>query len=189
MKRLSVERSPLNTRFKPPSSASTRLFRRTAGLAPVTPKRRLNTAFKVLKWPHELILILAEQAVEDFDSQTALHGQGSPRLLTDLRSDDHLRIHGPPLGENTVLATKVVRNAASPTVQLESFVTTATDPIVVLVGVSIDTSSIAESGFKGAHGVKGRTAFFTGLSSGMTVRLGGTVLGDTIVWSSAWRDD
>ena len=136
-----------------------------------------------------LTLIGLAGLVIQFDSQTALHGQGSPRLLTDLRSDDHLHIHGPPRGGNTVLATRVVRNAASPSVQLKGFVTAAADPIVVLVGTSIDTSLIAESGFKGSHGVKGRSAFFTGLSSGMSVRLDGTVLGDTIAWSSAWRDD
>jgi hypothetical protein len=132
-----------------------------------------------------LTLIGLAGLVIQFDSQTALQGQGNPRLLTDLRSDDHLHIHG----GNIVLAAKVVRNPASPNVQLQGFVTTAADPIVVLLGASIDTSSIAESGFKGAHGVKGRSAFFTGLSSGMAVSLGGTAIDDTIAWSSASRDD
>ena len=136
-----------------------------------------------------LTLVGLTGLVIQFDSQTALQGQGNPRLLTDLRSDDHLHIHGPPRGGNAVLATKVVRIAPKPNVQLQGFVATAADPIVVLLGVSIDTSSIAESGFKGAHGAKGRSAFFTGLSSGMTVSLSGTVLGDTIAWSSASRDD
>jgi len=136
-----------------------------------------------------LTLVGLTGLVIQFDSQTAIQGQGNPRLLTDLRSDDHLHIHGPPRGGNAVLATKVVRSAPNPKVQLQGFVTTAADPIVVLLGASIDTSSIAESGFKGAHGVKGRSAFFTGLSSGMTVSLGGTVLGNTIAWSSASRDD
>lgn len=136
-----------------------------------------------------LTLIGLAGLVIQFDSQTALQGQGNPRLLTDLRSDDHLHIHGPPRGENVVLAARVVRNAASLDVQLQGFVTTVADPSVVLLGASIDTSSIAESGFKGAHGVRGRSAFFSGLSSGMTVSLGGTVLGNTIAWSSASRDD
>lgn len=136
-----------------------------------------------------LTLIGLADLVIQFDNQTALHGQGNPRLLTDLRNHDHLRIHGPPRGGNAVLAARVVRNAASPNVQLQSFVTTAADPIVVLLGASIDTSSIAESGFKGVRGRKGRSAFFTGLSSGMTVSLSGTILGDTIAWSSASRDD
>jgi len=136
-----------------------------------------------------LTLIGLAGLVIQFDSQTALQGQRSPRLLTDLRSDDHLHIHGPPRDGNGVLATRVVRNAPSPKVQLQGFVTTAADPIIVLLGVTIDTSSIAERGFMGAHGAKGRSAFFTGLSSGMTVSLGGTVLGDTIAWSSASRDD
>jgi hypothetical protein len=138
---------------------------------------------------HTLTLIGLAGLVIQFDSQTALLGQGNPQILTDLRSDDHLHIHGPPRGEHVVLAARVVRNAASPNVQLQGIVTTAADPIVVLLGVSIDTSSIAESGFKGPHGATGRSAFFTGLSSGMTLSLGGTVLGDTIAWSSASRDD
>ncbi|HSQ91428.1 MAG TPA: DUF5666 domain-containing protein, partial [Nitrospiraceae bacterium] len=136
-----------------------------------------------------LTLIGLAGLVIQFDSQTALQGQGNPLLLTDLRSDDHLHIHGPPRGENAVLATRVLRNAPNPNVQLQGLVTMAADPILVLQGASIDTSSIAESGFKGANGVKGRSAFFIGLSSGMTVSLGGTVLGDTIAWSSAARDD
>ena len=136
-----------------------------------------------------LTLIGLAGLVIQFDSQTALQGQGSPRFLTDLRSDDHLHIHGSPRGGNAVLATRVVRTAPNTNVQLQGFVTTAADPIVVLQGASIDTSSIAESGFKGAHGEKGRSAFFIGLSSGMTVSLGGTVIGDTIAWSSASRDD
>lgn len=136
-----------------------------------------------------LTLIGLAGLVIQFDSQTALQGQGNPRLLTDLRSDDHLHIHGLPRGENAVLATRAVRGAPNPNVQLQGFVTTAADPIVMLQGASIDTSSIAESGFKGAHGVRGRSAFFTSLSSGTAVSLGGTAIGDMIAWSSASRDD
>jgi len=136
-----------------------------------------------------LTLIGLAGLVIQFDDQTVLQGQGSPRLLTDLRSDDHLHIHGPPRDGNAVLAARVVRNAAGSNVQVQGFVTTAADPIVVLLGASIDTSSIAESGFKGTQGGNGRSAFFTDLSSGMTVSLGGTILGNTIIWSSASRDD
>ena len=136
-----------------------------------------------------LTLIGLAGLVIQFDSQTALQGQGSPQLLTDLLSDDHLHIHGTPRDGNTVLATRVVRNAPSPNVQLQGFVTSAADPHVMLLGTLIDTSSIPESRFKGVRGAKGRNAFFIGLSSGITVRLGGTVQSNTIAWSSASRDD
>ncbi|HEX6826943.1 MAG TPA: DUF5666 domain-containing protein [Nitrospiraceae bacterium] len=136
-----------------------------------------------------LTLIGLTGLVIQFDTQTAIQGQGSPRLLTDLRSGNHLHIHGPPRDGNAVLATRVVRSAPSQKVQLQGFLTTAADPRIVLLGVTIDTSSIAESGFGGANGVKGRSAFFIGLSSGMTVSLDGTVLGNTITWSSASRGD
>jgi hypothetical protein len=136
-----------------------------------------------------LTLIGLAGLVIQFDSQTALQGQGSPRFLSDLRSDDHLHIHGSPRGGNAVLATRVVRTAPNTNVQLQGFVTMAADPIVVLLGTPIDTSSIADDGFKGAHGEKGRSAFFIGLSGGMTVSFGGAVIGDMIAWSSASRDD
>ena len=126
--------------------------------------------------------------VIQFDSQTRLQGQGNPQLLTDLRSDDHLHIHGQPGGGSTVLANTVVRIAPKTNVELRGLVTSAADPVVVMLGTSIDTSSIAESGFKGKHGVKGRSAFFAGLTSGKTVTLSGTLQGNMITWSSASRD-
>ena len=136
-----------------------------------------------------LTLVGLAGLVIQFDSQTALQGQGNPLLLTDLSSNDHLHIHGLPRSGNAVLATRVVRSAPNLNVQLRGLVTTATDPTVVLLGASIDTSSITDSGFTGANGAEGRSAFFIGLSSGMTVRFRGTVLGNTIVWSSASRED
>jgi hypothetical protein len=41
--------------------------------------------------------------VIQFDGKTALHGQGNPRRLADLRSSDHLQIHGRQSGGNSVL--------------------------------------------------------------------------------------
>ncbi len=127
--------------------------------------------------------------VIQFDSKTALHGQGNPRLLTDLRSGDHLQIHGRPRGGNTILATEVERSDPKSNVQLQGFVTSAADPIVVLLGASIDTSLIAESGFRGRYGAIGRSAFFSGLSSGKKVALSGTYQANTVTWSSASRGD
>jgi hypothetical protein len=127
--------------------------------------------------------------VIQFDGQTALHGQGNPRLLTDLRSGDHLQIHGRPRGGNTVLAKEVERSDPKSNVQVQGLVMSASDPIVVLLGTSIDTSLIPESGLMGRYGVIGRSAFFSGLSSGKTIVLRGTYQANTVTWSSASRGE
>jgi hypothetical protein len=127
--------------------------------------------------------------VIQFDGKTALHGQGNPRHLNDLRSGDHLQIHGRLRDGNTVLAKEVERSDPTSNVQVQGLITSATDPIVVLLGASIDTSSIPESGFRGRYGVIGRSAFFSGLSSGKKVVLRGTYQENTVTWSSASRGD
>jgi hypothetical protein len=127
--------------------------------------------------------------VIQFDGKTALHGQGNPRHLNDLRSGDHLQIHGRLRDGNTVLAKEVERSDPTSNVQVQGLVTSATDPIVVLLGASIDTSSIPESGFLGRYGAIGRSGFFAGLSSGKKVVLRGTYQANTVTWSSASRGD
>ena len=127
--------------------------------------------------------------VIQFDGKTALHGQGNPRQLTDLHSGDHLQIQGRPRGGNTVLAQEVERSDPQSNVQVQGWVTSAADPIVILFGTSIDTTSIPESGFLGRYGVIGRNAFFSGLSSGKKVALQGNVVAPTVVWTKATRKD
>ena len=127
--------------------------------------------------------------VIQFDSKTALHGQGNPRVLTDLRSGDHLQIQGQLRGGNTILAKEVERSDPKSNVQLQGLVTSAENPIVVLLGASIDTSLIPESGFRGRYGVIERSAFFSGLSSAKKVVLRGAYQTNTVTWSSASRGD
>jgi hypothetical protein len=127
--------------------------------------------------------------VIQFDSKTALHGQGNPRQLADLRSGDHLQIHGRPRGGNTVLAKEVERSDPKSNVQVRGLVTSAADPNVVLLGASIDTSMIPESGFRGRYGVIGRSAFFSGLSNSKKVSIQGNVVTATVVWTNATRKD
>jgi Domain of unknown function (DUF5666) len=131
---------------------------------------------------------LADLAIQ-FDVKTALHGQGNPRVLADLSSGDHLQIHGQPRGGNTVLAKEVERSDPNSTVQLQGLVTSAADPFIVLLGASIDTSLIPESGLRGRNGAIGRSAFFGNLSSGKKVTLRGTYQGSTVTWSSASRGE
>ena len=127
--------------------------------------------------------------VIQFDAKTALHGQGNPRQLADLTSGDHLQIHGRPRGGNTVLAKEVERSDPQSNVQVQGWVTSATDPILFLLGTSIDTALIPESGFRGRYGVIGRSAFFSGLSTGKKVSIQGKVVTTTVEWTNATRQD
>jgi hypothetical protein len=88
-----------------------------------------------------------------------------------------------------ILATEVERSDPKSNVQVQGFVTSAADPIVVLLGASIDTSSIPESGFLGRYGTIGRRAYFDGLSSSTKVSLRGIYQTNTVTWSSASRGD
>ncbi|MDO8355168.1 MAG: DUF5666 domain-containing protein [Nitrospirota bacterium] len=124
-----------------------------------------------------------------FDSQTALQGQGNPHSLTDLQAGDHLKIHGQLRGGDMILATEVERSAPASTVQIKGLVMSAADPFLVLFGSSIDTSSIPENRFLGRSGVIGRSGFFTGLSSGEKIVLRGTYQANTVTWSSVSRGD
>lgn len=124
-----------------------------------------------------------------FDSKTALHGQGNPRRLADLRSGDHLQIHGQLRGGNTILANEVERSDPKSNVQMQGSVTSAADPIIALLGSSIDTALIPESGFRGRYGVIGRSAFFSGLSTGKKVSIQGNVVTTTVEWTNATRKD
>jgi len=127
--------------------------------------------------------------VIQFDSQTALNGQGNPHSLTDLRGGDHLQIHGQLRGGNTILATEVERSAPASTVQIRGMVMSAADPFLVLFGSSIDTSSIPENRFLGRYGVIGRSGFFANLSIGETIVLRGTYQTNTVTWSSISRSN
>ena len=127
--------------------------------------------------------------VIQFDGKTALQGQGNPRRLNDLRSGDHLQIHGQLHGGNTILAKEVERSAPTSTVQIQGLVMSTADPFLVLFGSSFDTSSIPESGFLDRYGAIGRSGFFAGLSSGKKVVLRGTYQANTVTWSSASRGD
>lgn len=124
-----------------------------------------------------------------FDSHTRLDGQGSPRRPDDLHSGDHLSIHGRLRGGNVILATEVERSDPKSNVQLQGLVTSVADPFIVLLGASIDTSLIPESGLRGRYGAIGRSAFFSGLSSGKRVSVQGNIVTTTVDWTSATRQD
>lgn len=122
-----------------------------------------------------------------FDSRTALSGQGRPRGIGDLQSGDHLQIEGRLRGGNIVLAKEVERSDPSSHIRIQGLITSAADPLLVLLGSTVDTTAIPESGFRGRFGTIGRSGFFAGVSIGTKVTLSGTYQGNAVAWSSASR--
>ncbi|MBX9659577.1 MAG: hypothetical protein K2X00_13490 [Nitrospiraceae bacterium] len=125
----------------------------------------------------------------EFDGQTELSGKGDPRRISDLRSGDHLQIHGRLRGGHAIRAKEVERSDPSSHVRVQGYVTNLSNPWLVLLGSTIDTSAIPESGFHGHNGILGRSNFFAELSVGMSAVLIGTYQGNTVAWTSASRSD
>lgn len=125
----------------------------------------------------------------EFDGQTELSGKGAPRRIGDLRIGDHLQIHGRLRGGGAIRAKEVERSDPSSHVRVQGYVTNVSNPWLVLLGSTIDTSGIPESGFHGQNGILGRSNFFAELSVGMKVVLSGTYQGSTVAWTSASRSD
>lgn len=123
----------------------------------------------------------------EFDAQTELSGKGAPRRVSDLRSGDHLQIHGQLRGGSAIRAKEVERSDPSSHVQVQGYVTNVSNPWLVLLGSTIDTSSILESGFRGRDEAIGRNAFFAGLVPGQKISLRGNVSGTNILWTTAAR--
>ena len=121
------------------------------------------------------------------ESRTALSGKGNPRKLSDLLYGDHLKIHGQLRGSSMLLAKEIERSDPSPQIKLEGYITNAADPWLVMLGSTIDTSSILESGFRGRDETIGRNAFFAGLIPGHKISLRGHVSGTSILWTTATR--
>lgn len=120
------------------------------------------------------------------NSQTTFRGVGAPTQLSDLNPRDRVKIQGRRGLGNHIIATEVERTTATWAVALEGPVDSATDLVVTILGLVVDTTSIPENKFRGVDGIAiGRQAFFHSLDTGMVVKLEGTHAGDTIVWTQA----
>ena len=124
------------------------------------------------------------------DGHTAIDGEGNASRFEDLQAGDHLKIHGRRGAGGTILATEIERSSPTSKAKFEGPLTSASNPLLVVAGVTIDTTAIPDSGFKGRDGVViGRSAFFAGLSLGKKVTIQGNVSGMMVQWSSASRND
>lgn len=120
------------------------------------------------------------------DDKTAIGGEGDLRRFEDIAIHDRLKIHGRPSGGNDLLAKELERSNPTTEVKFEGFVRSASDPQLVILGATIDTSGIPGNRFIGTDGTAiGRSTFFQGLIAGRRVSLKGTWTGNVVTWTSA----
>ncbi len=106
--------------------------------------------------------------------------------LGDVAPGDHLSIRA-RLDDGAVLATSIEERAASTVAMLQGAVATVSNPLLVILGVTVDTSTIPDpSGFTDAGGtVLGASAFFGRVQVGKYVLATGTLAGGVVTWSAA----
>ena len=97
---------------------------------------------------------------------------------------NHVRVRGRPTGTNTVIAAEMRMRSPDTGVTLEGAVQAVANPNLTVLGVLIDTSTIADGKFKGLdHGVKGRAAFFNAVKVGTLVNAKGDLIGGMVLWN------
>ena len=111
------------------------------------------------------------------DYKGGLNGFGN------INANNHLRIRGRELNNNTVLAVEIELRSADTRTIIQAPVDSFASPNVTLLGISADTSSInPTTGFKDANDmVITPTEFFNRLAPGTLVKVRGT-LGMGITW-------
>ena len=120
------------------------------------------------------------------NSQTKIEGENSLRRFSDINRSNHLKVRGRPGSNNTILATEVVRLAPTNTIVLQGLHDSAVNPRVVILGVSVDTSTIPDNKFKGLGDVPiGRGAFFATLTTNAAVEIKGNWVGTLLSWNEA----
>ncbi len=119
-------------------------------------------------------------------SQTRLDGLGS---LGELRAGDHVRLRGRPVGSALVVATELDRRSTDADVELRGSVSSAANPVLIILGVSVDTANLSDSAFRNGNVVIGRTAFFAALTNGRAAKISGTRGSGGVAWRELELED
>jgi hypothetical protein len=118
------------------------------------------------------------------DAATLITDGGTSSRFEDIRTGDHLKIHGKLLDSKRIAAIELKRGEPSVAIVVESPLQSAGDPQMVLAAANIDTSSISDNEFVDSHGPIGRTAFFDKAVIGRRIWAKGTLTGSLVTWSS-----
>jgi hypothetical protein len=117
-------------------------------------------------------------------SQTDLRGAG----LGNLSSGDHVRVRGRLNGTTSVIATRVELRSADRDLDLQGPVQSITGNDLVILGVSVDTSSITH--FESVSGSSmSRANFFAEVKVNSLAKVKGERNGVVVVWDEAELED
>ena len=123
--------------------------------------------------------------------------EGNANRFADIAVGDHVRIRGRRTAGGVVLATRLEERSADTTLILQGpvdAVPAPADPNVSILGVTVDTTPIADDQFQGFDGAAvGRASFFdpvTGVAAGDLVKAQGRVdaIG-TVSWEEIELED
>ena len=101
---------------------------------------------------------------------------GSAKDFDQIQPGDHIRVRGRLGAGASVLATKVQVTPSSPNfnlVILQGPVNAISRPEIVILGITVDTTTIPDNNFKGVGGTDQRTEFFRRVQAGSLVRVNG----------------
>ncbi|MDJ0973967.1 MAG: DUF5666 domain-containing protein [Planctomycetota bacterium] len=111
---------------------------------------------------------------------------GNASALTDVLVGDHVEIRARRIGPTTVIAVSVVEEDADTRVILQGpvdAVPAPSDPLLSILGVSVDTTGLSNDDFEGANDLSiGRAVFFSEISAGVLVKAQGDLSGSNVVW-------
>lgn len=121
---------------------------------------------------------------------TEFGGSGSPSSLNDFSVGDHVRIRGRVSTGTTVVATEFEMRSADTRVILQGPVDSIANPNVVILGVTVNTSTIQNTNFKDLNDVTiGSTAFFSALTVGKLVKARMDLNGMVMEWEEIEFED
>lgn len=101
---------------------------------------------------------------------------GFAKDFDQIQVGDHIRVRGRLGAGASVLATKVEVIPSSPNfnlVTLQGPVNAISRPEIVILGITVDTTTIPDNNFEGVGGTDQRTEFFRRVQSGSLVRVSG----------------
>lgn len=118
------------------------------------------------------------------NSQTELNDTN----LGGLSSGDHIRVRSRLSGSNSVIATRVELRSGDNDVDLQGPVQSIAGNVIVLLGVSVDTSTISQ--FESVSGSSmNRAGFLAEVRVNSLVKVKGKLNGPTVRWEEAELED
>ena len=108
--------------------------------------------------------------------------------LGGLSSGDHVRLRGRVSGPNSVIATRVELRSGDNDVDLQGPVQSIAGNVIVILGVSVDTSTISQ--FESVSGSSmNRAGFLAEVKANALVKVKGNLNGSTVRWDEAELED